>query len=135
MDTFIWDLYEICSLLLPIVGVVVLVVLIVVLIKIGKLLDTANVTVEKTQGSIKLVEATLDKVQEPVDTVVKVSKSIDKAHDAGVKAIDDAKVYVNRNIENIKTKVDELSEKASESRKEEKAAVSEPSPEDILKGD
>lgn len=139
MDTFIWDLYEICNLLLPIVGVVVLVVLIVVLIKIGRLLDTANVTVEKTHGSIKLVETTLGKVQEPVDTVVKVSKSIDKAHDAGVKAIDDAKVYVNKNIENIRTKVDELSEKANEVKKEQEARkeekLSEPSPEDILKGE
>ncbi|MBR3227530.1 MAG: hypothetical protein IKF68_03195 [Erysipelotrichaceae bacterium] len=126
-------LYEVCRSLLPIIGVVVLIILAVVLIKIGRLLDTVNVTVEKTHGSIKLVEETLDKVQEPVDTVVKVSKSIDKAHDAGVKAIDDAKVYVNKNIETLKTKVGELSDRLTEKRTD--TELKEPSPEDILKGE
>ena len=126
-------LYEVCRSLLPIIGVVVLIILAVVLIKIGRLLDTVNITVEKTHGSIKLVEETLDKVQEPVDTVVKVSKSIDKAHDAGVKAIDDAKVYVNKNIETLKTKVGELSDRLTEKRTD--TELKEPSPEDILKGE
>ena len=126
-------LYEVCRSLLPIIGVVVLIILAVVLIKIGRLLDTVNVTVEKTHGSIKLVEETLDKVQEPVDTVVKVSKSIDRAHDAGVKAIDDAKVYVNKNIETLKTKVGELNDRLNEKRTDE--TLKEPSPEDILKGE
>ena len=127
------SLYGVCRSLLPIIGVVVLIILAVVLIKIGRLLDTVNITVEKTHGSIKLVEETLDKVQEPVDTVVKVSKSIDKAHDAGVKAIDDAKVYVNKNIETLKTKVGELSDRLTEKRTD--TELKEPSPEDILKGE
>ena len=134
MDSFISSLYEICNLLLPMIGVVVLVVLIITLVKVGRLLDTVNDTVEKTQGSIKLVEATLDKVQEPVETVVKVTKSIDKAHDASVKAIDDAKVYVNKNIETIKGRVGELTEKVNETEKKEEA-LSEPDPDDILKGE
>ena len=135
MNYFFNDLSQICRLLLPIIGLAVLIVLIIVLIKISKLLDTTNVTIEKTHGSIKLVEETLSKAQEPVDTVVKVAKSIDKAHDASIKAIDDAKEYVIKNIEQIKNRASELNDKLSKKEVEEIKELKEPSPDDILKGE
>lgn len=125
---FFHDLSDFCNLLLPIVGLAVLIVLAIVLIKVVKLLETANITIEKTHNSIKLVEDTLGKVQEPVDTVVKVAKTVDKVHDAGIKAVDDAKEYVTKNIELIKNKVDDLKGNKDKELKE-------PDLDDILKGE
>ena len=130
MDALLFNLFNVCSELLPILGSIALVVLIVALIKLVKLLTTVNDTLNKTHPTIALVEKTLDKAQAPVDTVVKVSKTVDRAHDASVKAIDDAKDYVVKNVGAIKAKINELAEEEAK-----KAEVKEPSPNDILKGE
>ena len=130
MDAFLLNLYTVCYELLPVLGVVALIVLIVALIKLAKLLGTVDVTLNKTHPSITLVERTLDKAQGPVDTVVKVSKSVDKAHDASVKAIDGARDYVVKNVEVIKEKINELALKEAE-----KGEIKEPNPDDSLKGE
>lgn len=125
---------NICSQLLPILGVIVLVLLIVVFIKLIGVLSTTDKTIAKTHGSIEIVEETLNKVQTPVDTAVKVAKSVDSAYDASAKALSDAKEYVSKNMDTIKGKVSDIVEKAtskvtSDKPKEE---LTELSSEDIL---
>ena len=79
-------------------------------------------------NAIDMVDNTIEKVQSPIDTVVKISTTVDKAHDATIKACKDAKEFVDNNAVIIKEKVSGLM-----SKKEEE--VKEPSPEDIIGGD
>ena len=62
-----------CKELLPILGVIALIFLIIFLFKLIKLIISLDVTVNKTHGSIEMVEKSLDKVQAPLDTAVNVS--------------------------------------------------------------
>lgn len=105
---FLYELGNFCLELLPILGVVALILLIVVLIRLAGVLKTTDKTIDEVRPSIKLVELTLDKAQTPVDTVVKVAKTIDKAHDSTIKAVDEAKEFVSKNAGNIKHKVNDL---------------------------
>ena len=81
-------------------------------------------TLLKTHVTIDLVDQSIEKVQAPLDTVVKVSSSVDKAHDATISAAKDAKEFISKNAGEIKDKVialikdeekiDELKEPATE---------------------
>ena len=46
----------------------------------------------------------IEKMQAPLDTVVKVSNTVDKAHDASLEALANTKEYIEKNAEVIKTK-------------------------------
>ena len=121
---------DVSECLLPLLGVLVLVALFIAIIEIIKLLKTTNETLVKTHGTIDLVDDSLKKVQEPLDSVVKVAKTVDKAHDATVKAVDDAKDYVVKNSKELKEKLTTIVENAKKEQTEEK--IAEPSPEDML---
>jgi len=127
---FLYELENICNQILPILGAITLIVLIVVLIKLAIVLGKTNKTMDEVRPSIKLVETTLDKVQAPMDTAVKVAKTIDKAHDSTLKAVDDAKDFVAKNANSIKGKVNEFINKEPIENK-----YRDPSPEDIIKGE
>ena len=127
MDALISALQALCVQLLPILGVVVLILLIIFLWRLAKLLKSLDVTIEKTHLTVDLANQSIDKMQNPLDTVVKVSGSIDKAYDAGAKAISQAKEYVANNADILKEKVSSLRNKP-----EEVIVHKEPSPEDIL---
>lgn len=120
---------EVCESLLPLLGVIVLIGLIVVIFEIVKLLKTTNKTLEKTHNTIDLVDESLKKVQAPLETGVKIAGTVDKAHDATVKAVDDAKEYVVKNAEVIKDKVTNVVSSLKNQKEED---TKEPSPEDIL---
>jgi uncharacterized membrane protein YhiD involved in acid resistance len=127
MDALISALQALSVQLLPILGVVVLILLIIFLWRLAKLLKSLDVTIEKTHLTVDLANQSIDKMQNPLDTVVKVSGSIDKAYDAGAKAISQAKEYVANNADILKEKVSSLRNKP-----EEVIVHKEPSPEDIL---
>lgn len=127
MDALISALQALSVQLLPILGVVVLILLIILLWRLAKLLKSLDVTIEKTHLTVDLANQSIDKMQNPLDTVVKVSGSIDKAYDAGAKAISQAKEYVANNADILKEKVSSLRNKP-----EEVIVHKEPSPEDIL---
>ena len=90
MDAFLLAFKNLCNVLMPILGAVCLVCLIVLLIKLIKLIDNVDVTLLKTHGTIDLVDRSIEKVQTPLDTVAKVSLSVDKAHDETIEAAKDA---------------------------------------------
>lgn len=114
-----------CKELLPILGVIALIFLIIFLFKLIKLIISLDVTVNKTHGSIEMVEKSLDKVQAPLDTAVNVSKHIDDACEATGKAINDAKDYV------LKDKVSSFVKK-EEKTNDESDELKEVSLDDIL---
>lgn len=129
MDQFIIALRALCQQLIPILAAVVLVVLIVFLIELVKAMKTLNVSLQKTHLTFDLANQSIDKIQAPLDTVVRVSGSVDKAYDAGAKALSQAKEYVAKNADVLKEKVSSLRSKEVEVKEIE---VKEPSPEDII---
>lgn len=130
MDAFLMALRDLCSDILPILSAVCLICLIIFLLRLIKVADNATETLSKTHGTIDLVDKSIEKVQAPLDTVVKVSGTVDKAHDATVTAAKEATEYVRKNATEVKEKVTEFINEYY-TKKEE---LKEPSPEDIIGG-
>ena len=91
MDALLMDLKIICEQLIPIIIVVVLIFLAIALFRLGNLLSDGSDTMQSLKGSIKLVEKSLDKAQAPLDTIVKLSKTVDGAHDSALSLVEDTK--------------------------------------------
>ena len=132
MDAFIIAARDLASQLLPTVGLISLIFLIVFLARFTSLVKTLESTVKKTDTTIALVDQSLTKVQAPLDTVVKVSGTVDKAHDATIKAAYDAKDYLSKNADTIKAKVKNFTTTAVSKTSAED--LEDPSPEDIIGG-
>lgn len=124
------NIIVICAQLLPVLGVVVLILLMVLLYEVIKIVKRVNTTLDKAHLTIDLVDDSLTKVQSPLDTAVKISGTVDKAHDATVKAAKDAREFVVKNTEAVKEKLNEVLTK-----KEKEEEVKEPGPEDIIGGE
>lgn len=127
MDAFIIAFRDLCSDLMPILGAVCLVCVIILLIKLIKVMSSVNSTLLKTHTTIELVDRSIEKVQAPLDTVAKVSGTVDKAHDATLVAVKDAKDFVVKNAGEIKDRV--IAFVNEDSKKDE---LKQPSPEDII---
>ena len=102
------NIIVICAQLLPVLGVVVLILLMVLLYEVIKIVKRVNTTLDKAHLTIDLVDDSLTKVQSPLDTAVKISGTVDKAHDATVKAAKDAREFVVKNTEAVKEKLSEV---------------------------
>ena len=124
------NIIVICAQLLPVLGVMVLILLMVLLYEVIKIVKRVNTTLDKAHLTIDLVDDSLTKVQSPLDTAVKISGTVDKAHDATVKAAKDAREFVVKNTEAVKEKLNEVLTK-----KEKEEEVKEPGPEDIIGGE
>ena len=122
------NIIVICAQLLPVLGVVVLILLMVLLYEVIKIVKRVNTTLDKAHLTIDLVDDSLTKVQSPLDTAVKISGTVDKAHDATVKAAKDAREFVVKNTEAVKEKLNEVLTKKEKE-------VKEPGPEDIIGGE
>ncbi len=102
MDALLLALQNVCSQLLPIVGALALVFLCILLKKVWKLIDQITVTVKSLDPTIKLVDQSIEKVQAPLDTVIKVSHTVDQVHDKTVDSVNKAAQFVNENIDHLK---------------------------------
>jgi len=125
MDAFIKYTSLFCDELLPIVGVIVLICLAVFLVKLIGLVKDLDITLNKSHKTIDLVDMSIEKVQAPLDTAVKVSKGVDKACDVTAEAIDKTKEFIVNNADKVKEKVNSLVKPKEEE-------IKEPSPEDII---
>ena len=105
MDAFILAFKNLCNDIMPILGAICLVCLIILLIKLIKMIGDVDITLLKTHGTIDLVDKSIEKVQAPLDTVAKVSSTVDKAHDATLIAAREAKDFISKNAGDIKDKV------------------------------
>ncbi len=114
MDALLLALKNVSEQLLPILGVVVLFFLSVAFKKLGIFLDTLSKTVENLNPTIKLVDKSIEKVQEPLDTVVKLSHTINNVHDNTVESVQKATVFVNENMDDIKSFVGDKIEKVKD---------------------
>ena len=131
MDAFILAFGNLCTDLMPILGAVCLFCLIILLIKLIRVMSSIDSTLLKTHETIDLVDRSIEKVQSPLDTAVKISGTVDKAHDATLVAIKDAKEFVTKNAGDIKERVVSI---ISEAKNEDPDELKEPSPEDIIGG-
>ena len=93
-------------------------------------MDSVDATLLKTHGTIDLVDKSIEKVQAPLDTAVKVSGTVDKAHDATLVAAKDVKEFVVKNAGEVKDRIAEIMKETSKETDE----LKEPSPEDIIGG-
>lgn len=91
MSALLSDLQVVCQQLIPILIAVVLVVCAYALYKLAGVFSACIDTLYSLKGSVKLVEKSLDKAQAPLDSVVKISKSIDGATDSVVAFAQDTK--------------------------------------------
>ena len=105
MDAFIQSFSALSEQLLPILGATSLVLVIMILVKLIKIFGNLNITVDKANKTIDLVDESLDKAQAPLNTVVKVSHTVDKAYDATISAVSTAKDYVVKQALELKDKV------------------------------
>lgn len=78
LDAFLVALKDLCVTLLPILGAAALVYLCILLKHLWQLIDTARETVKNLDPTISGVNQSLDKIQAPLDTVVRLSHSVDK---------------------------------------------------------
>lgn len=126
MDAFVQSFSVLSEQLLPILGAVALVCVIILLIKLIKVLSSLDTTLIKSHKTIDLVDESIEKVQAPLDTAVKVSHTVDKAHDLTVEAVGNAKDYIVKSAENIKDKV------ITYVNGDKSVELEEPSPDDII---
>ncbi len=81
MDELLLALKNVSEQLVPIFGAVALIFLCIVLNKIAKLIEEITNIVKGLDPTLRLVDQSIEKVQAPLDTVVKFSHSLDKVHD------------------------------------------------------
>jgi len=130
LDALLIDLGTVCSQLLPILGALALLFLCILLKHLWKLIDGLAVTVQNLDPAVKLVDQSLEKVQAPLDTVVRLSHSVDDMHEKTVEGVHKAAVYATENVEKVKDFVNEKMAKGPvvvpEDAAAEVPAVSEP---------
>jgi len=133
MDSFIVALRNLCNEIMPILGAACLICVIILLIKTIKVMESVDATLIKTHPSIDLLDQSMEKLQAPLDTAVKVSDVVDKAADATVEAAKEAKDFIVKNAGEIKDKVVSYVNEAKSS-KEAEDELKEVDPEDIIGG-
>ena len=107
MDELLLALKNVSEQLLPIVGAAALIFLCILLKKAGALVDSITATVKNLDPTIKNVNNSMEKVQAPLDTVVKLSRTVDQVQDKTSEAIGKAAEFAAENVENLKTMVQE----------------------------
>ena len=134
MDSFIIAFRNLCNEIMPILGATCLVCVIILLIKLIKVMSSVDVTLLKTHGTIDLVDTSIEKLQAPLDTAVKVSETVDKAHDAPIEAAKEVKDFVVENAGDIKEKVTGYINEFKKKKDAVDEELKEPDPEDVIGG-
>lgn len=131
MDQFLTASANLANILMPTVLLIVLIFVLILLYRMIVLFKTLNDTVAKTHKTIDLLDTSIEKLQKPLDTVAKISETVDKVHEAGITAVKQTKEYLSRNSKQIKDRITTTFKKKKNG--ENSAPI--PSPEDIIKGE
>ena len=102
MDALILDLQVVCSQFLPILGALALVFLCILLNKLGKMVVAITKTIENLQPTLDKVDSSVEKIQAPLDTVARLSHSVDKMQDKTSAAFEKAANFAQESIQNVK---------------------------------
>jgi predicted PurR-regulated permease PerM len=102
MDALLEDLQVVCNELLPIVGTVALIFLCILLKKSWKLIEQLTATVKGLDPTLQKVDTSMEKIQAPLDTVVRLSHSVDKVQDKTEEALGKVSEFTTESINNLK---------------------------------
>lgn len=108
MNTALTNIKEISTNLIPLLGAIALIAVIILVIELIKAVKSTTKLLDKTKGTVELVDESIEKVQAPLDTVVKVSHTVDLAHDATINGLKEAKNFVAKNAEMLREKISDL---------------------------
>lgn len=114
MDALLEDLQIVCSELLPILGAAALIYLCILLKKAGKVMDSVNTTVINLDPTMKKVDTSLDKIQAPLDTAVRLSHSVDKVQDKTEEALGKVTSFAVDSVNNLRDCAAKHEEKKAE---------------------
>lgn len=135
MNNALETIREISQSILPLIGVIVLILTIVLVIKLIRILKNLNSVLLKTNSTVDLVDKSIEKVQAPLDSAVKLSHSVDVAHDATIKGLEEAKEFIVKGTDIIKDRISNYSANNSNSGSNYSIdEIKEPSPDDIIGG-
>ena len=79
-----------------------MVFLCILLRKVWQTVDALRKTIEGLDPTLRLVDKSIEKVQAPLDTVVKYSKTFDKVHDKTSAAIGKMTDFANDKLDSLK---------------------------------
>ncbi|MBR2811805.1 MAG: hypothetical protein IKD69_10525 [Solobacterium sp.] len=119
MDELILALSKVSEQFLPILGAVALIFLCMVLNRAAKLVSAITDTVKGLDPTLRLVDRSIEKVQAPLDTVVRYSHSLDKVHDKTSETLAKAADFASENIDQLKTKLSAMKEDVTPAEGEE----------------
>lgn len=118
MDDLLIALSKVSGQLVPIAGAAALIFLCIFLRKLCGLMDALTNTVKGLDPTLRLVDTSIEKLQPPLDTVVKLSHSIDKVADKTADAFGKAADFAAENVEGIKGFVQDKLQKDEETAQE-----------------
>lgn len=102
VDSLLMDLGAVCRQLLPILGAIALIYLCIVLKRLAGMLVQITATIKGLDPAVKSVNDSLDKVQAPLDTVVKYSHTLDEVHDKTVDSVQKMAESASDGVEKVK---------------------------------
>lgn len=97
LDEFLILGGELSKTLLPIVGVILLISLTVLVIKIIKIINRLPVTIEKVNQIIDTSNASIDKLDVPLNTIVGLSKTVDTVNKSATGIVSSFANYAVKN--------------------------------------
>lgn len=121
MDAFLNSFHDLSNTLIPILGAIILVVVIILLINVIGLVRSAKKVTDRLPETVGLTNKSIEKVQAPLDTMVKMSATVDKVHDEAVDAAKATKDFIVTNIDVIKEKISSKTNKTDEIELQEPA--------------
>lgn len=87
MDDLLSNLYEVASLLVPIVGVVVLIILAMLLYRVYVFLKKLPETLDKVDNILESSNKSIDKLDKPLETLNNISGTVDMVNNATQDAV------------------------------------------------
>lgn len=101
-DALLISLNNVCTQLIPILGAAVLIMLMVFLKRCISLVEECTCRVKQLETTVKGVDQSIEKIQAPLDTAVKVSGSVDRMHDSAEAAVKQTVSFIADNLGTIK---------------------------------
>lgn len=102
LDALLADLEVVCRQLLPILGSAALIFLCILLRKSWKLIETLTMTVQGLDPTLKKVDQSVEKLQAPLDTAVRLSHSVDKVQERTEEAFSKVSEFAADSISSLK---------------------------------
>lgn len=130
IDQLIVSMSIVSQQLLPILGAAVLIFLILFLRRGIEFVNECTKRVKQLETTVQGVDQSIEKMQAPLDTVVKVSNSVNRVHDSTEAAVKQAVSFVASNLGSVSSKIHSEPVKTDEEaepeiQKEEKSQMTE----------